>query len=397
MDILIEKHNRKITSIKGDFIRSIYENIDWNSRLVGIKGARGVGKTTIMLQYIKNNYGLSSDALYVSLDDIWFSDNSLAELVDNFVKKGGKHLFLDEVHRYPMWSQVVKNIYDDYSELKVVFTGSSLLEILNARADLSRRAVVYQMQGLSYREYLAMYHNALFPKVTLNQILENHTQISAEVVAKIKPLQHFSHYLKFGYYPFYDESHNLYYQKIEEVVNMILEIELPLLRGVEITYIHKIKQLLQIISQSVPFIPNVSKLSERIGIGRSTLINYLHYLNEVCLITTLFKDSSGISKLQKPDKIYLENSNLAYTLSLDNTDIGNIRETFFLNQLSFNHNVTYSSASDFMVDNKYTFEIGGRKKGRQQIEDIENSYVVSDDIEFGNIDKIPLWMFGFLY
>lgn len=397
MDILVEKHNRKIASVKIEFVRSMYDTIEWNNRLIGVKGARGVGKTTLMLQYIKKNYNLSPEALYVNLDDIWFADNSLIELVDNFVKKGGTHLFLDEVHRYPMWSQVVKNIYDDYSELKVVFTGSSLLEILNARADLSRRAVVYQMQGLSYREYLAMYHNVSFEKKTLTQILENHTQISEEVVSQIKPLQHFAHYLRFGYYPFYDESHNLYYHKIEEVINMILEIELPLLRGVEISYIHKVKQLLQIISESVPFIPNVSKLSERIGISRAALVNYLQYLDEVCVISSLFKDTNGIGRLQKPDKIYLENSNLAYTLSQDNTDIGNMRETFFLNQLRFHHNVTYSTVSDFMVDNKYTFEIGGRKKSRRQIEGVVNGYVVSDDIEFGNGAKIPLWMFGFLY
>lgn len=397
MDSLIEKHLQKISYTKTDFIRSIVDKIEWDSRLIGIKGSRGVGKTTLLLQYIKMHYGTSSKALYVSLDNIWFSENKLSELVNRFVSKGGEHLFLDEVHKYPSWSQEIKNIYDDYPNLQVVFTGSSLLEILNARADLSRRAIVYHMQGLSYREYLAMYHKVELAPVTLNQILSNHINISAEVISRIKPLQYFSNYLKSGYYPFYQEKPSQYYQKIEEVVNMILEIELPLLRAVEIAYIQKIKQLLQIISQSAPFVPNVSKLSERIGISRNTLISYLYYLDEVRLINALYKDASGITKLQKPDKLYLENTNLAYSLASDNTEIGNMRETFFINQLSQGHNVTYPEKSDFLIDNKFTFEIGGKKKGNKQIADIENSYIVADDIEYGSGNKIPLWMFGLLY
>ena len=397
MDSLIEKHLQKISYTKTDFIRSIVDKIEWDSRLIGIKGSRGVGKTTLLLQYIKMHYGTSSKALYVSLDNIWFSENKLSELVSRFVSKGGEHLFLDEVHKYPSWSQEIKNIYDDYPNLQVVFTGSSLLEILNARADLSRRAIVYHMQGLSYREYLAMYHKVELAPVTLNQILSNHINISAEVISRIKPLQYFSNYLKSGYYPFYQEKPSQYYQKIEEVVNMILEIELPLLRAVEIAYIQKIKQLLQIISQSAPFVPNVSKLSERIGISRNTLISYLYYLDEVRLINALYKDASGITKLQKPDKLYLENTNLAYSLASDNTEIGNMRETFFINQLSQGHNVTYPEKSDFLIDNKFTFEIGGKKKGNKQIADIENSYIVADDIEYGSGNKIPLWMFGLLY
>ena len=397
MDSLVEKHLQKISYTKTDFIRSIVDKIEWDSRLIGIKGSRGVGKTTLLLQYIKMHYGTSSKALYVSLDNIWFSENKLSELVSRFVSKGGEHLFLDEVHKYPSWSQKIKNIYDDYPNLQVVFTGSSLLEILNARADLSRRAIVYHMQGLSYREYLAMYHKVELAPVTLDQILSNHINISAEVISRIKPLQHFSDYLKNGYYPFYQEKPSQYYQKIEEVVNMILEIELPLLRAVEIAYIQKIKQLLQIISQSAPFVPNVSKLSERIGISRNTLISYLYYLDEVRLINALYKEAGGITKLQKPDKLYLENTNLAYSLGSDNTEIGNMRETFFINQLIRGHKVTYSEKSDFIIDNKFTFEIGGKKKGNKQIADIENSYIVADGIEYGSGNKIPLWMFGLLY
>lgn len=397
MDSLVEKHLQKLEYTQTDFIRSLVGKIEWDSRLIGIKGARGVGKTTLLLQYIKKNYGTSSKALYVSLDNIWFSENKLSTLVRSFVNKGGEHLFLDEVHKYPSWAQEIKNIYDDYPKLQVVFTGSSLLEILNARADLSRRAIVYHLQGLSYREYLAMYHNILLAPVTLDQILNNHTIISADVLAKVKPLQYFTDYLKNGYYPFYQEKPSQYYQKIEEVVNMILEIELPLLRAVEIAYVQKVKQLLQIVSQSAPFIPNVSKLGERIGISRSTLISYLYYLDEVRLLNALYKDANGITKLQKPDKLFLENTNLAYSLGSENTQMGNMRETFFVNQLKYLHEITYAEKSDFLIDDKFTIEVGGKKKGYKQIEGIPNSYIAADDIEYGSGNKIPLWMFGFLY
>jgi len=262
--------------------------IRWDARLVGIKGARGIGKTTLLLQYIKKNLPLDQSTLYVSLDNIWFAENSLSALTDNFVKRGGKFLFLDEVHKYPSWSQELKNIYDDYPQLKVVFTGSSLLEILNARADLSRRAVVYSMQGLSYREFLNFKLGLNLPIVTLNEILEKHSLLSRKIISKVKPLQYFSEYLKAGYYPFFQEIPELYFQRIEEVVNMTLEIELPLLRKVDVTYVSRLKQMLQIISESVPFIPNVTKLSERIGLNRNTFITYLffcrkHILSEICI------------------------------------------------------------------------------------------------------------------
>jgi len=397
MDTLFERFYQKIDYIKLDFIRSIKENIHWESRLIGIKGPRGVGKTTLLLQYIKQNLAIDETVLYVSLDNIWFSENKLLNLVDKFTKRGGKFLFLDEVHKYPNWSQELKNIYDDYPQLHVVFTGSSLLEILNARADLSRRATIYHMQGLSFREYLNMNHGTSFKRITLEEILQNHTQLSREIVSQIKPIRYFTEYLKTGYYPFYNELPALYYSRIEEVINMMLEIELPLLRGVDIGYIPRIKQILQIIAESVPFIPNVSKLSEKIGINRTTFLAYLHYLQEVKVTQNLFKDSSGISKLQKPDKIFLENTNLCYTLAGNNANTGNLRETFFVNQVSYLHQVTFSDRSDFLVDEKYTFEIGGKGKTNKQIEDIPNAFLSIDDIEHGYGNRIPLWLFGFLY
>ncbi|MBZ9652582.1 ATP-binding protein [Psychroflexus montanilacus] len=397
MNNIQEKFQRKIQETSLDFIRGQMTDIAWEARLIGIKGARGVGKTTLILQYIKKNLPLNEETLYVSLDQIWFAEHKLIDLADNFVKKGGKYLFLDEVHKYPNWAQELKNIYDDYPQLKIVFTGSSLLEILNARADLSRRAIVYSMQGLSYREYLNLTLKENFPVYKLNDILSDHVKLAQDLNARVKPLQYFQNYLKSGYYPFFQEAPNLYFQRLEEVVSMILEIELPLLRKVDIAYVNKLKQLLHIIAQSVPFMPNISKLSERIGINRNTLISYLYFLQEAQVIRNLYKDAKGITKLQKPDKIFLENTNLYYAFSSNNANIGNLRETFFANQLSNAHLIEYTVQGDFKVAGTYTFEIGGSHKTSQQLKGIENSYVVADNIEYGTGNKIPLWLFGFLY
>lgn len=397
MNGLYEKYIRKIEATPLDFTRSLMDTIHWEARLIGIKGARGVGKTTLILQYIKKNIPIDQSSLYVSLDNIWFADNTISSLVDQFVKQGGKYLFLDEVHKYANWSQELKNIYDDYPELKIVFTASSLLEILNARADLSRRAIVYTMQGLSYREYLNLKLGLQLPSYSLNDVLEGHIAISREINSKVKTLQYFSGYLQQGYYPFFQEVPELYFQRIEEVINLILEIELPLLRKVEVAYVSKLKQLLQIISESVPFVPNVSKLSERIGVNRNTFVSYLYFLEEAHITRNLYKDAKGITQLQKPNKIFLENTNLQYALSPNQANIGNIRETFFLNQLSVKHTLEYIEGTDFLVDHQYLFEVGGKSKNNHQIKNKENSYLVVDDIEYGMGNKIPLWLFGFLY
>ncbi|GHV35772.1 ATPase AAA [Bacteroidia bacterium] len=397
MDTLIEKSLQKVQSVDIRFVRSIMDEIDWNDRLIGLRGARGVGKTTLLLQRIKKFLGNTSESLYVSLDNLWFAEHNLLETVDLFVKRGGKFLFLDEVHKYEKWAQVIKNIYDDFPDLKVVFTGSSLLEILNARADLSRRAIVYDIQGLSFREYLNITQKTDFQAFSLSDILTKQLEISNEILAKVKPLQFFGDYLRHGYYPFFTEGLAKYPYRLEEVVNLILEVELPFLRNVEPTYIPKIKQLLQIIAESVPFIPNVDNLSKRIEIHRNTFISYLYYLQETRLTNHLHKDIFGINKLQKPEKIYLENTNLAYALAETNTEIGNMRETFFLNQVAFNHTVEYPNKGDFWVDKKYLFEIGGKSKSGKQIEGANNAYIAADNIEYGFDKKIPLWQFGFLY
>ena len=398
MEELFNRYQRISQKIQTDFVRSFMQEVNWNARLIGIKGARGVGKTTLLLQYLKINFTDNRAlTLYVSLDSFAFRGKTLLGLADEFVRNGGKHLFLDEVHKYPNWAQELKNIYDDYSELQIVFTGSSLLEILNSRADLSRRVVIYHMQGLSFREFIMLETGIFFAPLTLESILKDHLHLAGLINAKIKVFPHFEKYLKQGYYPFYREELDLYEQRVEEVINMMLEIELPLLRGMDIGLVPKIKQLLVIISESVPFVPNIVNLSQKIEIHRTTLMSYLFYLQELGLTYHLLKEARGSVRLQKPAKIYLENTNLMYVLSSFSANRGNVRETFFANQVGYKHKISYHEKTDFLVDNTYAFEIGGKDKSKKQITGIENAYIVSDEIEYGYQNKIPIWLFGFLY
>lgn len=371
--------------------------LPWEERLIGIKGSRGVGKTTLLLQYIKQKYGLSPQVVYISLDNLYFTEYTLSGFVENFVAKGGERLFIDEVHKYGNWAVELKNIYDQYPDLKIAFTGSSLLEILSSRVDLSRRALVYNMQGLSFREFLQYRYKISFPVVSLEEIIKRHTEIALEIREKIKPLKYFDEYLRAGYFPFYDGKEALYYKRLQEILNMIIEIELPQLRNTDISIAGKIKQLLYIISRSSPFKPNISALAGKIKSTRKTVLEYINYLNDANVLNLLKKESFGVSLLQKPEKIYLENTNYMYAIIPESPDKGNIRETFLLNQLGQNHKVTYSDKADFTVDGWLTLEVGGKKKGSKQIEGIENAYIVSDDMEFGYENKIPLWLFGFLY
>lgn len=397
MEKLRNRHVGLIDNTSLDFQRYLINRLPWERQLIGIKGSRGVGKTTMILQYIKSRYQQSEKAIYVSLDDMYFAENSLLEFADEFVSKGGEHLFVDEVHKYPNWSVELKNIYDYHPKLRVVFTGSSLLEILNSRADLSRRALVFNLQGLSFREFLLFRHNIRTDSLSFEDVLSNHTEIALDISNKFKPLAYFDEYLKTGYFPFFDGNRSLYYKQLQEVVNMILEIELPLLRNTDISIVSKIKQLLLIISRSVPFKPNISSIADKVNVTRKTILDYITYLNDAGILSLIYKDSHGVSLLQKPEKIYLDNTNLAYMLADDTPNIGNIRETFFLNQVSQNHDVGYSEKGDFFVDNKYTFEIGGKNKTNKQIMDIPDAYRVVDNIEYGYDKTIPLWLFGFLY
>lgn len=397
MEKLTQKFYEKYASIQTEIVRDFINEIDWTNRVIGIKGSRGVGKTTLILQYIKKFFAPDSDVLYVSLDDLYFSDNKLYDLADVFHKKGGMLLAIDEVHRYPYWATEIKNIYDDMPDLKIIFTGSSLLHLRQSKADLSRRAVVYEMPGLSFREFLYFQTNQKFAILSLEDIMNNHIQLSVGLIQKIKPLAFFEAYLKYGYYPFYKESLPSFYQKLSEIVLTVLEVDIPQFASIQTTNIIYLKKLLKIISGSVPFKPNMNSLSSRTGISLNTMKTYISLLNDAELVQLLYVPEKGINSLNKPEKIYLNNSNLMYSQGDENVNIGNIRETFFFNQLNVKHKVNASKNADFLVADKFTFEIGGKNKSGKQIENIKNSFVVKDTIEIGSDNIIPLWMFGFLY
>ena len=380
------------------FERELERKINWNARLISVRGSRGTGKTTLFLQHIKKTFSNNlNKVLYVNLDNIYFSNNTLVELAEKFASRGGTHLFIDEVHKYENWSKEIKNLYDDFPELHIAFTGSSLLEILNGRADLSRRTLVYELTGLSFREYLSLIKAHDFPIFTLEEILKNNEQISAEIASKIKPFEFFDDYLSFGYYPYFLEGKDDYFNRLNETLNMILEVELPMLRGLEIAYIPRIKKLLAVIEESAPFIPNITQLAAKIGISRQTLLIYLKYLEDAKLINQLYKKSRGLSVLEKPEKILMENTNLIELFNGENANTGSRRETFVLNQLLHSHKVDFSEERDFFVDSKYTFEVGGKNKKRKQIQEIPDSYIIADDIEFGTDRRIPIWLLGFMY
>lgn len=397
MEKLFNNSVKKIETVNLNFKRFLIDKINWSRRLTGIKGARGTGKTTMLLQYIKENFGVSDEVLYVSLDNIYFSEYKLVDLADKFAKTGGKYLFLDEVHKYPNWSREIKNIYDDYPELKIVFTGSSILEIDKSEADLSRRAVIYQLPVLSLREYISIKHGIKTNVYSLPEILENHKEIASKINEKIKPVKEFNNYNLHGAYPFFMEAESEYSSHVERIINLILETDLPAAGSISYSSVINLKKLLSVISESVPFKPNISKLSIKIGVTRDTLIKYLSYLEKAHLISLLRSNTKGISKMAKPEKIFLNNSNLLYALQPESANTGTIRETFFNSQLSVLHKVELPPKADFIVDNKYVFEIGGKNKTQKQIFDMPNSFIVSDNIEYGFKNKIPLWLFGFLY
>jgi predicted AAA+ superfamily ATPase len=397
MERLRQISRLKVDQNQHDFKRYLLKTIDWSNRLIAIKGARGVGKTTMLLQYIRELSMNPVSVLYVSLDDIYFSANSLVDLADSFYKEGGKILFLDEVHKYPDWSREIKNVYDTFSELKIVFTSSSILEVNKGFADLSRRAVSYDLQGLSFREFLELTGLLRFNPVSLQEIMTSHTEIESEVVKQLRPLQHFKNYLEYGYYPYFKENIGSYYQKLLATVNLTLENDLPSAVNIEYANIHKLKKLLYLVATSVPFKPNIQKLSQQILSTRTTVIQYLDHLRSARIINMLNTDAMGNGYLSKPDKIYLYDTNIMYALAPQITNVGNLRETFFYNQLGLSHSLTLPEAGDFMVDKQFVFEVGGKNKTAEQISGIPNAYVAADDMEYGFKNKIPLWLFGFLY
>lgn len=397
MEKLIRQHIERLKKTSTTFIRDIVKLINWDDNLIIIKGARGVGKTTMLLQYLKLMNAKPNEYLYISLDSLYFANNRLFDFAEDFIQKGGKGLFIDEVHKYPNWALETKNLYDIYPELKMILTGSSILHIHTGAADLSRRARVYLMNNLSFREFLRLEANETFKTVSLELLLKKHETLAQEICSKIKPLMYFEKYLKHGCYPFFLEDIEGYSERLSATVNQTLEVELPLLKNLPVSKINKLKKLLYVVSHSVPFSPNTNKLSSQLEISRNTLLSYLHYLDEAQIISTLWPDTFSDNLLKRPDKLYLHNPNLMQAIAFENTNVGTLRETFFLNQLKAVTNVTSSKTTDFVINNKYMFEIGGKNKNFNQVKDMPDSFIAIDDIEYGLGKKIPIWLFGFLY
>jgi len=397
MESLIIKSDRLVHGTNINFIRYLYHNIEWDNRLIGIVGAKGTGKTTLLLQHIKQTFDEKSKLLYVSLDDIWFSTHTLSELAEQFYLLGGTHLFLDEVHKYKNWHIEIKNIYDSYRTLNIVFTGSSMLEIFEASVDFSRRAIVYELRGLSFREFLLYEYDVAIKPYTLQEIIDNHRSIVFEIVDKIKIIPAFKAYLEHGYYPFYKESLSTYPFRIEQAINKTLKEDIPAIEDIEYATILKIKKMLGIIGELVPFTPNISQLSGSIEISRNALVKYLYLLDRAGILMCINDPAPSLETLSKPQKIYLDNTNIIHSLSFENKNIGNVRETFFANQLRAKHQVNTAKNGDFTIDEKFIFEVGGKNKSNSQIKGIPNAFIAADTIENGFANKIPLWLFGFLY
>ncbi|WP_037495210.1 ATP-binding protein [Sphingobacterium deserti] len=396
METLLLEFQTKIARISLDIQRYLVHQMDLSNRLIVVKGARGAGKTTLLLQLAKLYLPVQS-TLYVSLDHIYFFENKLYDLAKQFAQFGGTHLLLDEVHKYPSWSREIKLVYDNFPDLNVIFTSSSLLEIYKSESDLSRRAVSYYLKELSFREFITFETKKTLIVRSFPEILQNHHALATEVLNELKPLPLFEKYLKTGAYPYYKENEDLYIQKLQNTINLIIEIDINAVENLQYDTLVKLKKLLITVASSAPFTPNITKLSEKVGVSRNMLVQSIKILERAGLVNELYKDNSGIGVLTKPEKLYLNNSNLMFALAKDNTNIGNVRETFFLNQFKGLHEINLSETTDFLIDKKFRFEIGGKNKTKKQIANMENAYVAKDGIEIGFGNIIPVWLFGFMY
>ncbi len=394
---LLEQSENIVNRTSLNFKRYLFEHIKWNNRLIGIKGARGTGKTTMLLQWLKEQGLPSIKAAYFSLDDLYFTTHSLKETAVNFYKLGGKILILDEVHKYKSWSTEIKNLYDFYPDLKIIFTGSSIIDISRQEGDLSRRALIYELPGLSFREYLLLKENIQLPTVQLQTLLNNADSIKKTIPKSFRPFEYFGEYLNKGYYPFALDDSESFHQLLNQLVRTIVEYDMAELKDFDIRNAKKILQLIYLIAQQVPFKPNLSALAEKSNIHRNTLNSYLHYLEQARIITLLHPKGRSVAVLQKPEKIYLNNTNLQFAFAEGNIEKGAVRETFFLSQLHPIFKINMPKKGDFIVANKYTFEIGGKGKNNAQLKGIKNAWLVKDDIEIPVAGVIPLWVFGLLY
>lgn len=397
MEILLEQSARLLNYTSLDFKRFLHTDINWRERLIGIKGARGVGKTTLLLQHLKELSLPASKAAYFAMDDLYFSGHSLKETADTFYKQGGRVLALDEVHKYPGWSGEIKNLYDFYPDLQIFFTGSSIIDIAKEEGDLSRRALLYDLPGLSFREYLTMKGIGNFPALSLKEILHQPESYGQFLGEHFHPLEHFTDYLKQGYYPFGVKNPESLYQRINQVVRTIVEIDMAELPTFDIRNAKKMLQLVEVIAGQVPFKPNITALAEKTQIHRNSINAYLHYLEQAKIIALLYPAGKSTATLQKPEKIFLQNTTLLFALAKESASSGSVRETFFHSMVSPKHQLEAPKKGDFFVDGQYTMEIGGSTKKKQQIKFAPNSWVVKDGIETGANEILPLWAFGLLY
>ncbi|MBQ6667094.1 MAG: ATP-binding protein [Bacteroidales bacterium] len=394
---LVLAYHLLLQNTSTSFHRYLYNDIDWEERLVGVKGPKGVGKTTMLLQHIKEVFHNPDEALYVSLDNLWFTNHSLKDLVQYYYVHGGRHLFLDEVHYYPHWQTLLKNFYDTYPDLHVVYTGSSMLQLSGAEGDLSRRLLDYTMTGLSFREFLEYEGVSTVEKLSLEELLKNHVRIAYDIKARISSIQPlFEQYLHYGYYPFYKDVRTSFENRLRHVVNHVLDVDYPMVDDVTVSTIRKAKKMLMILAESVQQIPTMNTLYSQLETDRIQGLKILYALERAGLLQLLTDDAKSLKVLSRPEKIFLNNPNLMYALG-DKTNIGTIRETFFFNQVAQVCNVSYPANGDFLVDKKYLFEVGGAGKSFEQIKDIENSFLAVDNTEIGYRNRIPLWMFGLLY
>ena len=393
---LITVYHRKLAETSLNFKRSLYYSIDWNVRMLGIKGEKGVGKTTLILQHIKETFDNPDDALYVSMDNLWFKTHSIMDLVEHLYSKGVYFLFMDEIHKCPDWTSVLKNLYDNFPRLHIVYTGSSMLRIDNSRVDLSRRQTLYKLNNLSFREYLEYEGIASFNPHSLEDILKNHVKYAMEITSKVKVLKYFEDYLSHGMYPFYKESNTDYHIRLSEAVTQTLESDIPAVEDVTFETVQKTEKLLMIIAESVPFVPNVNRLCEALGTTRDSCLKMLYALDRAGVLCILTAELKNYKKLVSPDKIFLGNPNIMIALG-GKTEIGTIRETIFANQVGATNALQYPKKGDFFACRKYLFEVGGAGKSFEQIKDEPDSFLAVDDTEIGIGSRIPLWLFGFLY
>lgn len=397
IDSLYRTSYRLVKGVKTAIHRYLYEEINWDNWLIAIKGARGVGKTTLILQHIKETFSKNlSQALYVSLDNMWFASHTLSEVVEYHYTHGGTHIFIDEIHKYPHWQTVIKNMTDEYQDLNIVYTGSSMLKMSANEGDLSRRQRTYTLQGLSFREFLLFEKGLQIERIKTEELLTSHVEIAMRLTEDVKILKLFADYLQHGYYPFYKREADGFRDRLQAVVKTFLYEDLPYVEPVTISTIRKSAQMLMILAKSIPQIPNMSELYSVLETNREQGMKIMGFLEDASLIHTLTSEKKRMRNLAKPDKLFLDNANLMYALA-ENTEIGTIRETFFLNQVSAVEEVTYPINGDFMVKGRWMFEVGGRRKSFEQIKDIDDSFLAIDDVEVGHGNKIPLWMFGMLY